>query len=467
MKKLRSLLELYGSLDKVVLQSDDPQMAAAVDQLLPGATANKGWYREIEHFCFGHHPQGVKDEADPIQALNNIADRGGKLTDFEKLRLLHGVAAIARIQSVPAIGPLPHLKENDAMKDAVVGALAYLRPGKAAYDKRKAETRQSYDEFIGHLEKTTGRRAWPKITKESVDNNWIAQNIADVPLCKTSVVTVDGYQCVCIDTEFTSNDVSLNQVKAVADPRNWDQSYHDFFCAIDQLPERSDGWGRFLETVGFCGEDEEQDVLKLVTQLKYFKSTPSSTEANLDYDLDDPTPGDGDGQVKVDRGYINMRAPQGKPDKPPVHVRTRKVVHIDGVSPGAQARLVCITGYGTASRELLVGPAKNPPSNAVGWDVPVGGKDTTEEGDTGPQPISNVAGAAVKVWSDCAEDVMTRSFDLSEKWMAGRLNFNDLAQYSKDVSGLLLTAPWEFLQAMNQPRFPSGRSDQKPQGGRT
>jgi hypothetical protein len=467
MKKLRSLLELYGSLDEVVRQSGDPQMAAAVDQLLPGASANTGWYREIEHFCFGQHPQGPKDEADPIRALKNIADLGDELTDYEKLRLFHGVAAIARIQSVPASGPLPHLKENDEMKDAVVGALAYLRPGKASYDERKDETNKTYNKIIGHLE-ATGRRAWPKIAEESVDNGWIDQDVADVPLCKTSLVTVDGYQCVVIDTEFTSKKMSLNDVKAVADPRNWDENYHDFFCDIEQLPARPDGWGRFLETVGFCGEDREQDVFKLVTQLKYYKSTPSPTEARLDYDLDDPTPGKGDGQVKVDRGFINMRAHAGKPDKPPVYVRTRKVVHIDGVSPAAQARLVCVTGYGTASREMLLGAARDTDKPPVPWDTPVTAPDTSEQGDAkSAEPISDVASAAVKVWSDCAEAVMTRSFDMSDKWMAGRLNINDLANYSRDVGGLLLRAPWEFLEAMNQPRYSGGQSNQTPQRGPT
>jgi hypothetical protein len=69
------------------------------------------------------------------------------------------------------------------------------------------------------------------------------------------------------------------------------------------------------------------------------------------------------------------------------------------------------------------------------------------------------------VWADSADAVMSRSFDLSEKWLTGRLTFNDFASYSTDVGGLLLRAPWEFLQALNQPRYPGARSQPKPQGG--
>jgi hypothetical protein len=458
-------LELYGCLDRVVLQSDDPEMAAAVDQLLPGASANKGWYREIEYFCYGRHPGGATDDdPDPIRALNTIADHGEKLTAYEKLRLLYGVAAIARVQNVPASGPLPYLKKDKKMRDAVARALAYLGPADVPYEDQHKTTKASIDKIVGHLETTTGRRSWPKVTREMVDSKWIAPEVADEPLCRTAFVSVDGVESVVIDTNFISSTLSLNSVKAIADPRNWAADYHEFFAGIKALPPRSDGWGRFLETVDFGGAD----VLQLVTELKYYKTSLNSTAAILDYDLNDPWPGAGDGLVTVDRGFIDMRA-TGKPTQKGVEVRTRKVVHITGLSPAAQARLVCITGYGTASKEFLLGAAKNPPENAVPWDDPVGavgGKDPSEEGDAEPaEPTSYIASAAFKVWNDCVQDVMTRNLDMSEKWLDGALNLGDLANYSKDVGGLLLRAPWEFLEAINQPRYPGGQPNKTRQRG--
>jgi hypothetical protein len=464
MEKLRSLLELYGCLDRVVLQSDDPAMAAAVDQLLPGSSANKGWYREIEHFCYGRHRGGARDDdPDPIRALNTIANHGHNLKAYEKLRLLYGVAAIARVQSVPAIGPLPYLKEDQNMKDAVARALAYLGPANVSHETTKA----SIDEIVGHLETTTGRRNWRKVTQEMVAKKWIAREVADEPLCRTALVSVNGVESVVIDTNFTSKTLSLDDVKAIADPRNWSEDDHEFFADIKALPPRSDRWGRFLETVDFGTE-----ALQLVTELKYYKTSPNSTAAILDYDLNDPWPGAGDGLVTVDRGFIDMRAAgnttQQNATQQGVEVRTRKVVHITGLSPAAQARLVCITGYGTASKEFLLGAAKKPPSNAVPWDDPVGGKDTAEQGDAEPaEPTSYIASAAFKVWNDCVQDVMTRNLDISEKWLDGALNLSDLAGYSKDVGGLLLRAPWEFLEAINQPRYPLGQPNNTRQRGTT
>jgi hypothetical protein len=375
---------------------------------------------------------------------------------------LYGVAAIARVQSVPATGPLPYLKKDKKMKDAVARALAYLGPADISYADHLKTTTASIGKIVGHLETTTGRRSWPKVTREMVDNKWIAPEVADEPLCRTAVVSVDGVEAVVIDTNFTSNTVSLDSVKAIADPRNWDEDFHEFFADIKALPPRSDGWGRFLETVEFGS-----DVLRLVTELKYLKTSLNSTGAILDYDLNDPWPGAGDGLVTVDRGFIDMRT-TGKATDPGVQVRTRKVVHITGLSPAAQARLVCISGYGTASKEFLLGAAKKPPPNAVPWDDPVGGKDTAETGDAEPaEPTSYIASAAFKVWNDCVQDVMTRNLEISEKWLDGALNLSDLANYSKDVGGLLLKAPWEFLESINQPRFGGDQPNKTRQRGPT
>src|SRR5262249_32605229 len=153
-----------------------------------------------------------------------------------------------------------------------------------------------------------------------------------------------GREAVCVDTDLRGPDkVSLNDLKAIIDPRNWHEDYPDFFLAMRPLhPPRPDDWGRVLETVGFGAAGFGRE---LVTDLKYYKSGPEEgSEARLEYDLDDPTPGAGDGQVLIDRGFINMSAVNGDPALGPVHVRTRKVVHIRGLSPFAQQRLVCITG---------------------------------------------------------------------------------------------------------------------------
>ena len=55
----------------------------------------------------------------------------------------------------------------------------------------------------------------------------------------------------------------------------------------------------------------------------------------------------GDGRVLVDKGYINMECTSTglNPYGPGVRVRTRKVAHVKGLSPYAQAKFLCICGY--------------------------------------------------------------------------------------------------------------------------
>jgi hypothetical protein len=110
--------------------------------------------------------------------------------------------------------------------------------------------------------------------------------------------------------------------------------------------------------------------------------------------------------------------------------------------------------------EFLLGAAqraaRDPDFKPVAWETPVTADDTSEQAGTeATQPASHIANTAVDVWISSIEDVLARSSDVSQKWFAGTLNVNDLADYSKDVGGVLLGAPWKFLQSMSQPSFPS------------
>ena len=52
MAALRDLLEVYGALDEAAAKSGNPSVAATLDGFLPTASANIGWYREVENFFF-------------------------------------------------------------------------------------------------------------------------------------------------------------------------------------------------------------------------------------------------------------------------------------------------------------------------------------------------------------------------------------------------------------------------------
>ena len=61
---------------------------------------------------------------------------------------------------------------------------------------------------------------------------------------------------------------SFHDVVEIVNPFNWSDNYPEFFLSMDpcDAPERTDGWFRVLETVGFSG----LDGLELRTNLKYY-----------------------------------------------------------------------------------------------------------------------------------------------------------------------------------------------------
>jgi hypothetical protein len=265
---------------------------------------------------------------------------------------------------------------------------------------------------------------------------------------------VDGIESVIVDTEFSSMKVSLNDVKHVADARNWDDNYHSFFCNMEPKGRRPDNWLKVLETVGFCDIPGSRS---LRTMLKYYKSEkdgPDSFEARLDFDLNDPIPdSEGDGLITVDRGYINMFALGGDPAKPGVSVRSRKVAHINGIRPYTQKRFVCLFGYAYAAMDMLFGSALDPPKNVRPWkDPPEEQPQAKPSSTSAPAQSSNsVASTAIKMMAECAQDLSTRNLDLYDKWLSGQLTSADLADYSAEVSARIASDPWKFMQAISRP----------------
>src|SRR4051812_6078316 len=132
MSTLRAILEIYGSLDAAVIQSDDPLIAETVDLLLPGASTNTEWYREIESFMFSTPRGGARTEPDPINALREINDarirRDHGPTIPELSRLVYGLGANVRLQSVRPTWPVPRLYEGDTNRPLLADVLALVGP---------------------------------------------------------------------------------------------------------------------------------------------------------------------------------------------------------------------------------------------------------------------------------------------------------------------------------------------------
>ncbi len=81
------------------------------------------------------------------------------------------------------------------------------------------------------------------------------------------------------------------------------------------------------------------------------------------------------------------------------------------------------------------------------------------------EPSTHVVATAVNLWTDAVEGVASDYFDMAEKWMAGGLRLSDVTEFSQKVTGRLVSSPLEFLEKVNQPRYPRGRGSQTEQGG--
>ncbi len=460
MAAVRDVLEVFGALDRAIVDADgDPEISAAAETVLPGSAANAGWYGELESRLFGGQARTTPDLVAALSRIAGADERDDRLTQAQKTRLLYGISALARLKRVAPQCSLPAFDEPDDSEfgAALIGSLAAIAPAGTSLDDRRARASEARIPLLHDVSHSFTRADEFDAVRSRVTDSIRFGTRLTAPLCQTAVVTVDGRASVVIDTKFSSEDVSLEQLKTIVNPFNWADDYPELFVRMqsqepDILP---DGWRRVLETVRLI------ESMELTTPLKFYphQDPARPQEARLDYDLDESGFDTGDKQVLVDRGFINMAArnPTNDPTQPGVRVATRKVVHIQGISPFAQARLVCIGGYGTASADFLLRSAADPPPDPWPFDFPQNENQADADHDrNAPRPVIHFAPAAVEAWTESVQDLTNGYFEVAEKWLSGGLTLTDIADYSTRVGGSIASAPWNYLRAMTTPRPPGG-----------
>ncbi|AQT81424.1 hypothetical protein B1R94_22485 [Mycolicibacterium litorale] len=461
MASVRDILEIFGAIDRAIVEADgDPELTATAEKVLPGSAAHAGWYGELESRFFGDQAR-TPDLAAALGRIAEADERDERLTQNQKARLLYGIAASARIKRVAPTCSLPAFTAPDGSEfgGALIGSLAAIAPDGTALDDRRARAAEVRGGLLHDASTGFVRPGDFDTVRDQALNSIRFGSKLQAPLCQTAVITVNGHESVVVDTKFTSDAVSLDELKRIVNPFNWADDYPQLFVRMqgqepDILP---DGWRRVLETVRLI------ESVELTTPLKFYPYADPARplEAHLDYDLDESGFDTGDGQVLVDRGFINMRAvnESGSPGAAGVRVATRKVVHITGISAFAQARLVCIGGYGTGSADFLLRSAANPPADPKPFDFPAT-EDQADADDvtgSGSPPVLHFAPAAVAAWTESVQDLTNGYFEVAEKWLSGGLTLTDIADYSTRLGGSIAAAPWKYLQAMTTPRPPGTR----------
>lgn len=467
----QAMLEVYGALDLLVMQR--PELASLVDQYLPGASEHVGWSTEL-YGLFAPDVPRLNDVASNVRAglekVLAVSTNPGLVGD--------NMITIPDLSNlVYAIGALSHIPDADPGDNLYGRVLALAVPETVAEGEELAVA----NEFLANeLPKLSGYDAWPNFIK-SVAGVYVAELVAAVPQCRTSVVTVNGYESVVIDADLTSDTVSFNRLINVIDPRNWPKSYPSFFCHMGPPKKRDDDdWYDIKETAGLC---KVVGGYTLTTRLKFIKSNQKvNLDARLDYDLSENQT-DCDGKVKVDKGFINVLCTNkdDNPTKGGVLMRTRKVAHVIDISPFAQAFWLCKLGYGWSAVQAFFGPAmKEPPVTAdeyTYWNEaplkmenpnkPDPGTGTTSTNatntsQTGADPtttsVLQVATKTAETWKDTAEFLTDTYLTTTKKWLAGQLSFGDLAKYGGAVGAKLASEPWLWLQKITTEPT-SGSSD--------
>ena len=466
------LLALYAALDQAVLQSSDPDIAATVEGFLPGTTGvnQRGWSIDLQNFLGREFP-------DVNTALSAIT-RAPSLTRPQLSRLVYVLGSLAHLPPSPSTG-------DELLAQGLDLARPQTQP-RPPYASATGET-DAGRALLGVLsESFHTRRDWTAATTQAVAIGCLDAVVASVPLCNACLAMQGGIQCVVVDTRFEDSSISIDQVKDVLDPRNWDKTAGEFFCNMQGLSGKPlapyQGWGRVLETVSaWCGSG----LPVLVTDLKFLKSD-NPGQAVVQYDLDNPFPGGGDGQVTVDKGWLKVITGTSTDNTAGVTVTTRKVVHIDPLLPVAQKVFVCVMGYGQAAMEMLLGGATNPPQGLVAWSaapaplvstiavqefskasqaddqtVAAGSPSTASAASGGGAAPTTAAGLAVSMLSDYLAEVTNDSSKLVAKFAKQELTVDDLAKFSAKSAARMASEPWRFLKKLSE--LPS----QPPVGGPT
>jgi hypothetical protein len=484
MAALRAILEIFGTLDIAAERSENPEVRAAVAALIPGDPDNTGWFAELDAFMFpggdrtqlGRSADPPRTEADLNLALQDATDptrnADEPLSVPELARLIYGIGAATRVESIApgSIQGFAAAYDGDGtLTEAPVVTAFRLAAPQATSTSGPSGPPRDPREGLGDVRALfaasfTGYDQWQDVATNLVEQGLVDPRIAHNLLEGASVVSIKGIKSLVVDTQFDTDDATLNQVKAVADPRNWHYNYPAFFCDMEGKGPRSDTWRQVLETVGAA---EVPYSRRLRTNLKFFKRELNDAPngdcwAHLDYDLNDPVPDPlGDGQIDVDRGYINMRAkaaPDGTvdPDKKGVTIRTRKVAHIKGIRPETQARFCLVFGYTAGALDMLIGPATDPNRDVSKYYPWADVNDKPRKVVPPPPSTNSVASTAFKMAVSYSEDLMVTNLDLTDKWLSGQLSLKDLADSSSEFGARLASDPWKFLQAIIPPKKGGG-----------
>jgi hypothetical protein len=504
-----SLLAVYGAFDQVVMQNPDSEVRARIEQFLPGTTGpdQRGWYAEIQDFVRRHATDPAAAEFPTLDdAMDELTGSGGGfdassqlMGPRERARLTYASAAMRNLvdsqmmprEGIPSLETFNTDRLNEALSQAGDGSLKSTSSAPMLRDDRT-------NRLMAMLPAFTGRDEWNAMMAQAADEGLVTMDIAAIPAisvlgestgpvirmddalgeqqgkyqgkCTGEVIDCKGVLCALLTTEFERSAISIDKVKAIVDPLNWDNC-NKFFVDMQKLKPAA-GRSQVLEYVS-----TNKDLYVIKTALKYWKQERGDS-AVVNYDLSDNRNGTGDtGQVRVDSGYIILEPVN---DGQGTRVLTSKMVAIDGLSPTAVAIYASVLGW-VAIGEMMMfdcalkgGAVKDGDDPLVPWQnspeadaVSQTSKSpttTTGSGAGGPgvPPVAGILMAeASNRMADFVESTSKDAAVIADKWVKGDLTVKEVVDYTGKVGARLASEPWRLLDDMIN-RLPARPSASRP-----
>jgi len=505
-----SLLAVYGAFDQVVMENPDEQVRARIEQFLPGTTGpgQRGWYAQIQEFVRRHATDPAAAEFPTLDdAFDELTGRGGGFDAAsqvvgprERARLTYAAAAMRNLvdsgmmprERIPSLETFNTDRLNEALSQAGDSTSSSGSAAPMPGDQR-------LNRLMGMMSTFSGRDDWTSMMAEAADEGLVTPDIAAIPAisvlgestgpvitlgnaaadalqgesrgkCTGEVIDSDGVLCALLTTEFERSTISIDKVKSIVDPLNWDNC-NKFFVHMQKL-KPAGGRSQVLEYVS-----TDKDLYVIKTALKYWKQEQGGS-AVINYDLSDNRKGTGDtGQVRVDSGYIVLNPIN---DGQGTRVLTSKMVAIDGLSPTAVAIYASVLGW-VAIGEMMMfdcalraSAAKQPGDPLVPWQnspevdaenhASISQSTTTGSGAGGPRvpPVAGILMAeASSRMADFIESTTKDAAVIADKWVKGTLSVKEVADYTSKVGARLASEPWRLLDDMLN-RIPTGPSAGSP-----
>jgi len=395
MSEIDALLQLYGALDRAVVaravRSSD--LAPLLGAYRDGEAT--GWYEEKHLRWVDEVKERAQSRSDepatmelravdrPTELIHKLPvdvaldDHGvhaeeisAALNSFPDVPLKSRAAARRLLAVTMAARSMPEIfGPGGARADHVSQALVFRQSGEDDDGLAVQRAAQLHKRFAAEF---TSMSAWQGVVEQAVVDGLLPESFrgqSSAPPCTGRLIMrpdptdADADPCTVMEAEFTTSEVSFEELKCYLEPENW-QFPGSFWCRMERAESLGPNSWRYHETVSTdCGSPGAWSVS---TDLQFWFSHPTATEARVEYDFPPglPTPLS---DITIDEGSLRViQQPDGS-----VTVKTTKRVRFAGSFDGAGlAMFMCATGYSTILEDLVFSITADPLNPLKPFPVP-------------------------------------------------------------------------------------------------